>query len=125
MKLRFYCYYDEVRDRWRPTIEVDKNSKHLNAFLLYLDELASNLDFANDIVAKLDANRLYDIDFSSNYWGVDIIDEHFKIHFFLDEENLEWQTFLTKAQFRTAIFNWIEFLKIPPHEGYEKLIDIN
>ncbi|QQU07032.1 hypothetical protein I6I87_02870 [Moraxella osloensis] len=73
----------------------------------------------------LDINRLYDIDFSSNYWGVDIIDGYFKIYFLLDEENLEWQTFLKKSQFRSAIFNWIEFLKIPPHEGYEKLIDIN
>ena len=124
MTLRFYYYYNENFKQWLPAID-EKDFLNERALCGYLCELADNLDFAYEIIEKLDANKFFEIDFSSNYWGVDFIGRGFKIYFLLDENNLEWQTTVAKPIFRKVIFEWLNFLKLSPNEETEKIIQLN
>ena len=125
MEIKFTTRFVEVWHKRIHDIEFEYNIEPINALYCYLRELSYNLEFAKEILSQLDSNKLFDIDFSSSYWGVDITDDKFKIYSLMDENDTENQTTLTKHEFRTVIFEWIAFLKNPPNEGYEKLVSMN
>lgn len=104
----------------RPFAICDGDDKNYTILCEYISEI--DFEFSKNIVQSIDENKFL-LDFSSESWGCEFIDNHIKIYFLYDEDNPDYISSISLGNFKFIMNAWMDFLT--KEDGNEMKIFLN
>lgn len=94
-------------DILRPIAIYKGEDRNYQIFCEYLSEI--DFDFTKNIIESIEKYD-FSLDFSSESWGCEVINNYIKIFFLYDDENLDYTSVIPLDVFKKALIHWYNFL---------------